>query len=178
MPNIWVFVDLDDKLSLEAIKGRDLQLKLEQTEKELTEERSDHGGLHAAVVSMLDDLGMGEATETSSLVTRATDIPGRVQQQVRGTVRKAFGIGVHQTFAVIHSHYETLGWDLLGEGFAPVENRGVLDEIEKEMLPVVTSLAERLAPTPWPSFSFSACWTKNIVFEQFVVSVGYFKLVL
>lgn len=103
---------------------------MDQVEKEHIEERSNHGALEATVVTVLDDLKMVAPKGMSSLALRAAEIPARVRQQVRGVAQRAFGIGVHQTFIVIHTHYEDLELKLLGKGYTPVESKEALEAIE------------------------------------------------
>lgn len=92
---------------------------------------------------MVNDLRIVAIEETSSLAVRAIRIPTWVCQQVRDAAQRAFCIEVHQTFSVVCSHDDDLELNLLGEGFAPVEDEEKLEAIKTEMARVVAALTER-----------------------------------
>jgi hypothetical protein len=53
-------------------------------------------------------------------------------------------LGVQQSFAVIHSHYENINLEAMGEGFAPSYEDAELDEIMKMAATPAQNLSDKI----------------------------------
>ena len=58
--------------------------------------------------------------------------------------RGVLHIGIHQSFAITHSHYENIDLATMSEGFAPVYTDAELDDIEKEVAPLQHDLSVKI----------------------------------
>ena len=52
--------------------------------------------------------------------------------------------GVHRSFAIAHSHYENIDMATMSQGFAPVYTNAELEDIEKEVAPLVHDLSAKI----------------------------------
>ena len=70
---------------------------------------------------------------------------------MRELERDALRIGVHQTFAIAHSHYDdTIALDLMSEGYVPGYDADALEGIEAAVAPLAHDLADRIAEVVLP----------------------------
>ena len=58
----------------------------------------------------------------------------------RGVLR----FGVHQSFAITHSHYENIDLAMMSQGFMPVYTDAELDDIKKEVAPLAHDLSANI----------------------------------
>ena len=78
--------------------------------------------------------------ETSSLAVRTTWITDRAHDMARGALR----FGVHRSFAIAHSHYENINLATISQGFTPIYTDTELDDINKEVAPLVHDLSVKI----------------------------------
>jgi hypothetical protein len=120
MVSVTAWAGLEDKLTEEVVKNRDLGSSLQQ-------EHDEHEALGVTVGLACDDLSLTLELEGSSLVVHAT----RITDQVCETVRLALGFGVHQSFVITRSHYVNIDLVAMSQGYVPSYTEAQLDEIEK-----------------------------------------------
>ena len=68
----------------------------------------------------------------------------RIMDQARDMARGALCFGVHRSFAIAHSHYENIDMATMSQGFAPVYTNAELEDIEKEVAPLVHDLSAKI----------------------------------
>ena len=78
-----------------------------------------------------EELKLAPQQETSSFMVHVT----RIMDQARDMAGGVLCFGVHQSFVIIHSHYENIDLATMSHGFAPVYTDAELDDIEKEVAP-------------------------------------------
>ena len=65
--------------------------------------------------------------------------------------RGAFHFGVHRLFTIAHSHYENIDLATMSQGFAFVYTDAELDDIRKEVAPLVHDLSTKIEDEIIPS---------------------------
>ena len=70
----------------------------------------------------------------------ATQITDWAHDMSRGALR----FGVHRSFTIAHSHYENIDLATMSQGFASVYADTELDDIEKEVAPLVHDLSTKI----------------------------------
>ena len=73
-------------------------------------------------------------------MVRATQITCRARDMARGALR----FGVDKSFAIAHSHYENIDLAPNSQGFMPVYTNTELDDIEREVAPLVHDLSTKI----------------------------------
>ena len=58
----------------------------------------------------------------------------------RGTLR----FGVHRSFVIARSRYENINLAMMSQGFAPIYSDVELEDIEKEVAPLVQDLSTKI----------------------------------
>jgi len=51
-------------------------------------------------------------------------------------VRDVLCFGVHRSFAIAHSYYESIDLEMMNQGFAPSYSDAKLEDIDKEVAPL------------------------------------------
>ena len=74
------------------------------------------------------------------LVVRTTWITNQARDMARGALR----FGVHRPFMIARSHYENIDLAIMSQGFAPVYTDAELDDIKKEVAPLVDNLSAKI----------------------------------
>ena len=83
-----------------------------------------------------------------SLTVHAAGITARMGQ----LEESAFCLGITQAFTVAHSHYaQEINLGVMSQGFAPVYEDAVLNEMEKAVTPLARNLADKLKEEVLPS---------------------------
>ena len=59
----------------------------------------------------------------------------RIMDQARDMARGELRFGIHQSFAIAHSHHKNIDLATMSQGFAYVYTDTELDDIEKEVAP-------------------------------------------
>ena len=131
---------LDDKLRVEVVKSRGLEKELSEVKDTVQKENDEHNNLRVTVQLVCDELELAPEQETSSLMVCATWI----KDQARDMARGALHFGIHRSFAIAHSHYENIDLATMSQGFAPVYTDAELDDIEKEVAPLVHDLSTKI----------------------------------
>ena len=84
---------------------------------------------------------------TSSLTARAIEITAWVRQLERNILCA----GVHQSFAIAHSHYgDNIDLETMSIGFMPGYEAYELDEIETAVAPLLRDLADKIEDCSTP----------------------------
>ena len=105
---------LDDKLRAEVVRSCGLEKELSEVKDTLQKESDEHDSLRVVVQLVYDELELALEQETSSLAVHATWIIDQACDMARGVLR----FGVHQSFAITHSHYENIDLVMMSQGFA------------------------------------------------------------
>ena len=134
------WVGLDDKLGAEVVKSHGLEKELSEVKDTLQKESDEHDSLRVTVQLVCDELKLALEQETSSLVVCST----RIMNQARDMARDALRFGIHRSFTIAHSHYENIDLATMSQGFAPVYTDAKLDDIEKEVAPLVHDLSAKI----------------------------------
>ena len=106
---------LDDKLRAKVVKSHGPEKEPSEVKDTVQKESDEHNNLCVAVQLVCDELEVAPEQETSSLVVRAT----RITDQGRDMARGALRFGIHQSFAIAHSHYENNDLATMSQGFTP-----------------------------------------------------------
>jgi len=84
---------------------------------------------------------VAQAEGTSSLAAHVADITAWVRQLEKEALR----IGITQTFAVAHSHYDdNINFEAMSLGFAPGYDNSEMDAVEATVTPFVETLVSRI----------------------------------
>ena len=73
-------------------------------------------------------------------MVRVTRITDRARDMARGTLC----FGVHRSFAITHSQYENIDLATMSQGFTPIYTDTELDDINKEVAPLVHDLSAKI----------------------------------
>ena len=59
-------------------------------------------------------------------------------------MRDALRYDIHRSFAIARSHYENIDLATMSQGFTPVYSNAKLEDIEKEVAPLVQGLSTKI----------------------------------
>ena len=68
----------------------------------------------------------------------------RIMDRAHDMARGALHFGVHRSFAIAHSHYKNIDLATMSQGFTPVYSNAKLEDIEKEVAPLVQDLSTKI----------------------------------
>ena len=106
----------------------------------LQKESDEHDNRRVAIQLVYDELELAPEQETSSLMVHATHIMDWARDMARGALR----FGIHRSFMIARSHYENINLATMSQGFALVYTDAELDNIEKEVAPLVHDLSAKI----------------------------------
>ena len=64
----------------------------------------------------------------------------RITDQARDMARGSLCFGIQRSFTITHSHYKNIDLVMMSQGFTPIYIDAELDNIEKEVSPLVHDL--------------------------------------
>jgi len=68
----------------------------------------------------------------------------QIMDRAHEIVRDGLHFGVHRSFAIAHSHYKNIDLATMSQGFTPVYSNAKLEDIEKEVAPLVQDLSTKI----------------------------------
>ena len=75
----------------------------------------------------------------------------RIMDRARDMARSALRFGVHRSFTITHSHYESIDLATMSQGFTPIYADAKLHNIEKEVATLAHDLSAKIEDEIIPS---------------------------